>query len=277
MLGQNPLIVNSIVEKSGLKATDIVLEIGPGTGNLTMKLLEIAKKVIAVELDPRMVAELQKRVQGTDFASKLQIIHADVMKVELPYFDVCVANIPYQISSPLTFKLLAHRPMFRAAVIMYQHEFAMRLLAKPNTELYGRLSVNTQLLSSVAHLIKVGRNNFKPPPKVDSSVVRIEPKNPPPPINFTEWDGLIRVAFNRKNKTLRAVFMNSLVLKMLEKNYKTHCAVNNIALAGEVPIKEMVEKLLTDSGFSDQRSNKLDQDDFLRLLECFNAAGLHFC
>lgn len=60
-----------------------------------------------------------------------QVIQADVMKAELPYFDVCVANIPYQISSPLTFKLLAHRPAFRAAVIMFQHEFAMRLVAKP--------------------------------------------------------------------------------------------------------------------------------------------------
>ena len=145
----------------------------------------------------------------------------------------------------------------------------MRLVAKPGSDMYCRLSVNVQLLARVDHLLKVFKNSFKPPPKVESSVVRIEPKYPPPPINFTEWDGLIRVAFNRKNKTLRAVFMNSSVLEMLEKNYKTHCAVNNITLpGGDVPIKDMVEKLLTDSGFSDQRSNKLDQDDFLRLLEC---------
>ncbi len=116
---KNPLVVQSIVEKSGLKSTDVVLEIGPGTGNLTMKLLEQAKKVIAVELDPRMVLELQRRVQGTPYQNQLQIIHADVMKVDLPYFDVCVANIPYNISSPLTFKLLSHRPAFRAAIIMY--------------------------------------------------------------------------------------------------------------------------------------------------------------
>jgi 18S rRNA (adenine1779-N6/adenine1780-N6)-dimethyltransferase len=94
---KNPLVVQSIVDKAGIKGTDTVLEIGPGTGNLTMKLLEVAKKVIAVELDPRMVAELQKRVQGTDHAHKLQIIHGDVMKVDLPFFDVCVANIPYQV------------------------------------------------------------------------------------------------------------------------------------------------------------------------------------
>lgn len=76
------------------------------------------------------------------------------MKADLPYFDLCVANIPYQISSPLVFKLLAHRPAFRAAVIMFQHEFAMRLVAKPGDALFCRLAVNTQLLARVSHLLK---------------------------------------------------------------------------------------------------------------------------
>ena len=82
------------------------------------------------------------------------------------------------------FKLLVHRPMFRCAVIMFQEEFALRLSAKPGDELYCRLSVNTQLLARVDQLMKVGRNNFRPPPKVESRVVRIEPRNPPPPVNF---------------------------------------------------------------------------------------------
>ncbi|KAH9302153.1 hypothetical protein KI387_013736, partial [Taxus chinensis] len=187
---KNPMLVQTIVQKAGIKSTDIVLEIGPGTGNLTMKLLEVAKKVIAVELDPRMVLELQRRVHGTSNAIRLQVIQGDVLKSELPYFDVCVANIPYQISSPLTFKLLSHRPIFRCAIIMFQREFAMRLVAKPGENLYCRLSVNTQLLARVSHLLKVGKNNFRPPPKVDSSVVRIEPRNPLPPISFKEWDGM---------------------------------------------------------------------------------------
>lgn len=84
-----------------------------------------------------------------------QVLQGDVLKVDLPYFDVCVANIPYQISSPLTFKLLAHRPSFRAAIIMFQHEFAMRLVAKPGDVSYSRLAVNTQLLARVDHLLKV--------------------------------------------------------------------------------------------------------------------------
>ncbi|KAL2246805.1 ribosomal RNA small subunit methyltransferase-like [Sesamum indicum] len=218
---KNPLLVDSIIQKSGIKSTDVILEIGPGTGNLTKKLLEAGKSVIAVELDPRMVLELQRRFQGTPYSSRLKVIQGDVLKCDLPYFDICVANIPYQISSPLTFKLLSHRPLFRCAVIMFQREFAMRLVAQPGDTLYCRLSVNTQLLARVNHLLKVGRNNFRPPPKVDSSVVRIEPRKPLPPMNFKEWDGLVRICFNRKNKTLGSLFRQKTVLSLLEKNYKT--------------------------------------------------------
>ncbi|XP_042490572.1 ribosomal RNA small subunit methyltransferase-like [Macadamia integrifolia] len=217
---KNPLLVDTIVQKAGIKSTDIILEIGPGTGNLTKKLLDAGKSVIAVELDPRMVLELQRRFQGP-YSNRLKVIQGDVLKCDLPYFDICVANIPYQISSPLTFKLLSHRPAFRCAVIMFQREFAMRLVAQPGDNLYCRLSVNTQLLARVSHLLKVGKNNFRPPPKVDSSVVRIEPRKPLPPVNFKEWDGLIRLCFNRKNKTLGSIFRQKSVLSLLEKNYKT--------------------------------------------------------
>lgn len=150
-----------------------------------------------------------------------QVIQGDVLKCDLPYFDICVANIPYQISSPLTFKLLSHRPLFRCAVIMFQREFAMRLVANPGDTLYCRLSVNVQLLARVSHLLKVGRNNFRPPPKVDSSVVRIEPRRPLPPVSFKEWDGLVRLCFNRKNKTLGSIFKQKGILAVLERNYNT--------------------------------------------------------
>lgn len=261
---KNPLVVQSIVDKSGLKSTDVVLEIGPGTGNLTMKLLERVKKVVAVELDPRMVLELQRRVQGTPYASRLTVIHGDVMKVDLPYFDVCVANIPYQISSPLTFKLLAHRPAFRAAIIMYQHEFAMRLVAKPGDSLFSRLAVNTQLLSRVNHLLKVGRNNFRPPPKVDSSVVRIEPRNPPPPINFLEWDGLVRLCFGRKNKTLSAIFRQPSTLVLLEQNYEMTKALGKSTTtftSGDVDVMGGLSRMAVDKGENDEEEEEEDGDD----------------
>uniref|UniRef100_A0A8C0LL25 rRNA adenine N(6)-methyltransferase n=1 Tax=Canis lupus dingo TaxID=286419 RepID=A0A8C0LL25_CANLU len=115
---KNPLVVNSIIDKAALGPTDVVLEVGPGTGNMTVELLEKVKKVIACELDPRLVAEPHKRVQGTPLASKLQVLVGDVLKTDLPFFDACVANLPYQISSPFVFKLLLHRPFFRCAVLM---------------------------------------------------------------------------------------------------------------------------------------------------------------
>merc|ERR1712070_870717 len=96
-----------------------------------------------------------------------------------------------------------------------------RLTARPGEALYCRLSVNCQLLAKVDQLMKVGRNNFRPPPKVESRVVRIELKNPPPPVNFVEWDGMIRLLFNRKNKTLRSVLNTKATLKLLEENRKT--------------------------------------------------------
>lgn len=226
---KNPAVVNAIVEKAGVKPTDVVLEIGPGTGNLTLRLLERAKAVVAVEVDPRMVLELRRRVAGTPHESKLTVLQGDVMRTQLPFFDLCVANIPYQISSPLTFKLLSHTPAFRSAVIMFQHEFAMRLVARPGDSLYCRLAANVQLLAKVNHLLKVGANNFRPPPKVDSSVVRIEPRRPPPPVHFGEWDGLLRLAFGRKNRTLGALFKQSAALTLLEHNARTHEALANAA------------------------------------------------
>ncbi|PYI01068.1 dimethyladenosine transferase [Aspergillus sclerotiicarbonarius CBS 121057] len=226
---KNPGVAQRIVDKAELKQSDVVLEIGPGTGNLTVKILEKAKKVIAVELDPRMAAEVTKRVQGTPGQKRLDVILGDVIKTELPYFDVCISNTPYQISSPLTFKLLATSPAPRVCILMFQREFALRLFAKPGDKLYSRLSVNAQMWAKIDHIMKVGKNNFKPPPLVESSVVRLVPKNPRPQINYDEWDGLLRILFVRKNKTIRSSFLGkSTVMDMLEANYRTWCAQNDV-------------------------------------------------
>ena len=114
---------------------------------------------------------------------------------------------------------------------MFQREFAMRLFAKPGDRLYSRLSVNAQMWAKIDHIMKVGRNNFKPPPAVDSSVVRLVPKNPRPQISYEEWDGLLRVVFVRKNKTLRASFFGTTsVMDMLDSNYRTWCAQNDVVV-----------------------------------------------
>eukprot|EP00871_Galdieria_phlegrea_P003345 jgi/Galph1/4010/GphlegSOOS_G2668.1 len=305
---KNPLVVNSILEKANIKPTDIVLEVGPGTGNMTVKMLALAKKVIAIEIDPRMIVELHRRVQFSQLRERLELIQGDVLKMELPYFDICVANIPYQISSPLIFKLLAHRPYHRYSVLMLQREFAMRLIAQPGTELYCRLSVNTKALAKVTHLMKISRNSFRPPPKVDSSVVRIEPRNPLPPGNFLEWDGLLRICFQRKNKTLGSIMKQRCVLSLLFANEKllqnlqvedpstqlsqlvapmvteddvawmeTEKDDENDSDEELCKMKEKIGKLLEENNFSQMRASKMTLDDFRMLLKTLNEAGLHFC
>lgn len=234
---KNPGVSDAIVEKAYLKPTDTVLEVGPGTGNLTVRILERAKKCICVEVDPRMAAEVTKRVQGTPEQRKLEMLLGDVIKTELPAFDVCISNTPYQISSPLVFKLLAMPNPPRTSVLMFQREFALRLTARPGDALYCRLSVNAQFWAKITHVMKVGKNNFRPPPQVESSVVRIEPKTggDRPNVSWDEWDGLLRVCFVRKNKTLRASWLGTKeVLAMVERNYRTWCAMNGVPVDDSV-------------------------------------------
>ena len=179
-------------------------------------------------------------------------------------------TLTYAWQTSRTFKLLSHRPIFRCAVIMFQREFAMRFVAQPGDSLYCRLSVNVQLLSRVSHLLKVGRNNFRPPPKVDSSVVRIEPRKPLPPVSFKEWDGLVRICFNRKNKTLGSLFKQKRVLELLGKNYKT---MQSLQLAQEAEMGEekmsaddvallanMVEDLSMETG-DEKEDDEMEMDD----------------
>lgn len=275
---KNPLVVNAIVDKAALRPTDVVLEVGPGTGNMTMKMIDKVKTVIACEIDQRLIGELEKRVQDTPYRSKLKILAGDVLKMDLPYFDTCVANLPYQISSPFVFKLLEHRPFFRCAILMFQREFAHRLVAKPGDKLYCRLSVNCQFLAQVDLIMKVGKNNFRPPPKVESNVVRIEPRNPPPDINFKEWDGMLRICFNRKNKSLAATFHQTAVLELLKKNYLAYCALKNIKPEQDFDVKAKVEQIIASNLiFQQLRPKRMNIDHFLRLLIAFNEAGFHFC
>ncbi|KAE8145274.1 S-adenosyl-L-methionine-dependent methyltransferase [Aspergillus avenaceus] len=221
---KNGAIADAIVDKANVQQGQTVLEVGPGPGVLTMRILEKAKKVVAVELDPRMAAELTKNVQGTPAEKRLQIVLGDFVKTDLtqlPPFQICISNTPYQISSPLIFKLLSMPNPPKTCVLMVQREFALRLIARPGDALYSRLSVNVQFFARVQHIMKVGRNNFRPPPQVESSVVRVEPKSDRPAISWDEWDGMLRICFVRKNKTLRAGFMGNKTRAMIERNWIT--------------------------------------------------------
>ncbi|KAF5093819.1 hypothetical protein D0Z00_003848 [Geotrichum galactomycetum] len=281
---KNPLVAQGIVDKAEIKPSDVVLEVGPGTGNLTVRILEKARKVYAVEMDPRMASELTKRVQSTpQLQKRLEIMLGDCIKTDLPYHDICISNTPYQISSPLVFKLINQPRPPRVSILMFQREFALRLLAKPGEALYCRLSVNVQLWARVTHVMKVGRNNFRPPPQVESSVVRIEVKSPRPPVEFNEWDGLLRICFVRKNKTISAGFKSSTVMGILEKNYKSFLSAQQ-AEGGDVDmdvdisqvVKNKVDQVLTDTGLGEKRAGKCDETDFLKLLYAFHKVGIHF-
>ena len=126
--------------------------------------------------------------------------------------------------------------------------------------MYSRLSVNAQMWAKIDHIMKVGKNNFKPPPAVESSVVRLVPKNPRPQISYDEWDGLLRIVFVRKNKTLRASFFGTTsVMDLLESNYRTWCAQKNIPLEeGDAP--ETLDMMDTAKD-SEHESSDGDGDD----------------
>jgi 18S rRNA (adenine1779-N6/adenine1780-N6)-dimethyltransferase len=292
---KNPLVIAAIVEKAAIKSTDIVLEIGPGTGNLTEKLLHAAKKVIAFEIDPRMVAELSKRFQNTPLQHKLEIIKGNCLDYDFPYFDRCVANVPYAISSALVFKLLKN-PSFKCAVLMFQREFALRVCAQPGSEAYCRLSVNSQLLAKCSHLMKISKNSFNPPPKVESSVIRLDPIHPPPAIDFDEWDGLVKMIFNRKNKKISSIFRTKVSLQQLYDRYCSYQAMNNstapaassktsIGNSKQLPqgpdvmtidkFKLVLDQVLQDPILA-RRGRSMNQEDITQLLHLFHANGIHF-
>jgi len=159
---------------------------------------------------------------------------------------------------------------------MFQREFALRLVAKPNTALWSRLSANVQLYAKVDYVMHVGKNNFRPAPKVESSVVRVVPRDPPPPVRFEEFDGLGRIVFSRRNKTVHGNFMAKGVVDMLERNWRTWCSETNQIIEDDVNMKAKVEKILDDTGNSENRAAKMDVDDLLKLLSAFHDAGIHF-
>lgn len=199
--GQNFLVDEEVarreVKAAHIKSSETVLEIGPGLGALTEHILEKGCRVIAIEKDPSFVKVLKER-----FASKdLEIINVDVLKMDLPGFDVVVSNIPYVISSPLTFKLLRHG--FSRGVLTYQEEFAARLLAKSGEPDYSRLSVAAYYYTGAEILETIPPRAFYPQPMVMSAVVRLIPRAPPFEVDEERFFRLVRGMFTVKRKTVK--------------------------------------------------------------------------
>jgi 16S rRNA (adenine1518-N6/adenine1519-N6)-dimethyltransferase len=181
----------------------IVLEIGPGEGILTKALLERGAKVISVELDSMLADRLSRRFASEIEDGSLTIIHGDAVKVPLPHFEIAIANLPYSISSPITFRLLDIG--FEAAILMYQKEFADRMMAHPGTRDCGRLSIMVQTYARASRCFDLPPGAFSPPPAVRSTVIWIEPRDPLFPVNDRKvYEEIVRELFSRRRKTVQS-------------------------------------------------------------------------
>jgi len=188
----------SLVDVSGR----VVLEVGPGKGVLTRGLLDRGAGVVAVEIDPVLVEELKGTFASEIGDGSLHLIEGDAVKADLPPFELVVANLPYSISSPITFRLLEHG--FSEAILMYQAEFADRMVARIGTPACGRLTVMVQTYAEVKRCLHIPPNAFSPRPQVHSTVVRVVPREPPYPIRDRKrYADVVRVLFSHRRKTVR--------------------------------------------------------------------------
>lgn len=249
-LGQNFLVDRNIAQKIvgafDPKPGELVVEIGPGQGALTGLLLESGCRLVAIELDERMV-ELLRQTHG----AALDIVQRDVLKVDLTALARergvdrlrVIGNIPYYITSPILFHLIDHRDAVIDASLMMQREVAERLVAKPRTKEYGILSVMTQTYSEPRLVVNVGPRCFFPPPRVNSAVINLRFRPLEGITGIERQHGtLVRAAFNQRRKTLRN------------------------ALASVIDDGEQRERVFAAAGIgATQRAEELGPADFIRL------------
>ncbi|MBI5212383.1 MAG: 16S rRNA (adenine(1518)-N(6)/adenine(1519)-N(6))-dimethyltransferase RsmA [Nitrospirae bacterium] len=206
-LGQNflfdPSILRRIVEVANITNDDTVVEIGPGLGTLTKILAEIAKKVIAIELDYELYERLKQELKGF---KNIELIHDDALKY--PYealepFKV-VANIPYYITTPIIFRLLDALKNMKSMTLTIQKEVAQRIAAKPDTKEYGVLSIMVQYYGKPELKFVIPKGAFRPVPKVDSAVIRIEILDKPAVTVDDEklFFRVVKTSFAQRRKTL---------------------------------------------------------------------------
>lgn len=209
-LGQNflidPNLQRKIVEALGAGSGDEVLEIGPGRGALTDHLEGAVGRLVLVELDDDLAAALEDRFAGRP---DVTVVHEDILDVDLqahvgdPGALLVIGNIPYNITTPILFRLL-ERPRPQRIVLMVQDDVAERIVAPVGTRAYGALSVGVRSVASVERLFGVGRRSFRPVPRVDSAIIRIEPFLPERTSAEEEARSrtLVRAAFQWRRKQL---------------------------------------------------------------------------
>ena len=218
--------------------TSHILEVGPGTGALTDRLLAIGDHVTVVERDVRLADFLRREFADEIDAGRLTVLEGDALEVDLPEFSACVANLPYGISSEITFRLL---PEGKPLVLMFQKEFAERMAADPATDAYGRLSVSAQHYADVEVVEPVPPTAFSPPPAVDSAIVRTTPRDPDyevdDPAFFLDF---VKALFTQRRKTIRNGIRNTTHITGIEN---PEAVVDAVEAYDEVLLRKRAGKL----------------------------------
>ena len=213
-LGQNfvhdPNTVRRIVSAAELSPDDVALEVGPGLGSLTLGLVDTARQVVALEIDPRLAGRLQATVdtRAPSYAQRLTVINTDALKATRDDLEVAptalVANLPYNVSVPVLLHLLAEFPTIRRVLVMVQKEVADRLAAEPGSKVYGVPSVKASFYGDVSRAGTIGKNVFWPAPNIESGLVRID-VDPGLDRSLREQVfPLVDAAFAQRRKTLRS-------------------------------------------------------------------------
>jgi 16S rRNA (adenine1518-N6/adenine1519-N6)-dimethyltransferase len=211
--GQNFLIderaYRAIVAIAKIGPGDVAVEIGAGLGTLTARLLQTGARVIAVERD-RDMAEVLRGELGAE--PRFELREENALRLDLEALGreagaplVVVGNLPYNIASPLLFRFLGARAALRRLVLMFQREVAERLLAQPGADAYSAMAAQVQMLADVRRVCHVGSRGFLPPPRVDSTVVLVEPLPAPrvPVRDLRRYAQVVRAAFGQRRKTVR--------------------------------------------------------------------------
>ncbi len=220
--GQNflhqPQVIQQIIAAIAPREKDFLIEIGPGQGALTKPLLAQAKRLVAIEFDRDLVRYLQAQSWGGLTIYQADVLKFDFAQLQQPVLRI-VGNLPYNISTPLLFYILEYADMVQDMVFMLQKEVVDRIVAKPNTADYGRLSVMLQYSCQTEKLFDVSPSAFNPPPKVDSSVVHLIPYTVRPVQVNDEmlFAKLVAQAFTQRRKTLRNNLKSLLSVEQIEQ------------------------------------------------------------
>ena len=219
-LGQNfvvdPNTILKIIRAANIEKGEQILEIGPGLGSLTSQ-LSATSKVVAIELDRYLIPALAEVLNHFGKRENVEIVQEDAMKIDWQEFFTqrqgvwkMVANLPYNIATPLLVTLLENAPEIQAIYVMVQLEVGERFAASPRSKAYGIPSVKAQYWAETKVLGKVSPNVFLPVPKVDSAILQIIRKSSPPEVNYANFSRLIQTAFQHRRKMIRKS-LNTLV------------------------------------------------------------------